>query len=99
MEPILNAHYQKFLRQFPSFPDLSDSSQFERFANYVILSRDHQEIFAGDLERLEAVSVGGPGDLGIDGLAFKVNGRLVTSIQEARDVVSDSRAVEIERVS
>jgi cold shock CspA family protein len=56
---------------------LGESGAFERFINFCIISRDHPEPF-----EVEDISVGGAGDLGIDGIAVLVNEHLVASTED-----------------
>ena len=96
MDPILTAHFNRFLQQYggPTVkPDVA--KDFEKFANYVLLSREHPEIFSGDIERLDAVSVGGGADIGLDGVAIKLNDRLVTATAEIDDTVADSKQLAV----
>src|ERR1035437_1088162 len=66
-----------YLKDFTDGHDLQlveESKAFEHFINYCIVSREHPENFD-----FETVSVGGPGDYAIDGIAILVNDHLVSS--------------------
>lgn len=52
---------------------IDQSKAFEHFVNFCVVSREHPENF--DFER---VSVGGPGDCAIDGIAILVNDHIVS---------------------
>jgi len=54
-----------------------ESKAFEHLINYCVISREHPENFD-----FEAVSVGGPGDLALDGIAILVNDHLVNTREE-----------------
>ncbi len=56
---------------------LDQSKAFEHFVNYCVVSREHPENFD-----FEGVSVGGPGDYAIDGMAILVNDHIVNSTEE-----------------
>ncbi|MBN8591481.1 MAG: AIPR family protein [Anaerolineae bacterium] len=59
---------------------LDESTAFEYFCNYAIVSANYQEHFS-----LEDISVGAAP--GIDGIAIIVNGNLVTSVEEIDDLI------------
>lgn len=75
-----------------SFPDdTEDSTIFEHFANFCVVSQDYGEEFD-----LEDVHTGGVDDLGIDGLAIIVNGAIVTDPTEVEDLATTNKFVEAE---
>lgn len=61
---------------------LSESTKFEHFSNFSIISK----LFRGSFE-LDDIHSGAGGDCGIDGLAIIVNGRIIIDEDELRDVV------------
>ncbi len=61
---------------------LSESTRFEHFSNFSIISK----LFRGSFE-LDDIHSGSGGDCGIDGLAIIVNGRIILDEDELRDVV------------
>jgi hypothetical protein len=61
---------------------MKESDLFEYFADFCVVSDSHEEEF-----ELSDVHVGGTDDLGLDGLAIIVNGVLVTSADEAEDLL------------
>ena len=61
---------------------LSESTRFEHFANFSIISK----LFRGSFE-IDDIHSGSGGDCGIDGLAIIVNGRIILDEDELRDVV------------
>jgi hypothetical protein len=89
MEPILKAHFNKFKQGFeinthsanPEEVKKLESSAFEKFVNYLIFSLDYPDIFTGNIDLLDFVSVGGGHDTGIDGIGIKVNERLVRNTE------------------
>ena len=70
---ILTAYLKDFSDDF-GLADLDENEAFEHFVNYSIISKHHPESF-----KPEDVAVGGPGDVGLDGLAIVVNDHLVAS--------------------
>lgn len=61
---------------------LDESTQFEHFANYSIISKLNRSSF-----ELGEIHTGGGGDCSIDGLCIVVNGQIVLDIDELREVV------------
>lgn len=95
VEPIINARFKQF-KESHELTNLEDGLAFERFVNYSILSVHQPGLFAADSEILEKVCVGGRSDMGIDGLAIKINGLIVTSKQEIDDIINSQRRVNVE---
>jgi hypothetical protein len=69
--------------------DLDESEQFERFVNFVALSRHHDESF-----NVDDFSCGGDGTLGIDGFAISVNGQLISNSEEMEDALGGKHPIE-----
>lgn len=61
---------------------MSDADLFELFASYCSVSSSYDEEFD-----TASLGVGGDGDLGIDGIAIIVNGVLISSVDEAADLL------------
>ncbi|EQA1666229.1 hypothetical protein NTD78_RS18000, partial [Enterobacter bugandensis] len=81
LDPILKHHINKFKASFelntsgknPQETKILESKCFEKFVNYVMFSIDDPEMFTGDVELLEFISVGGGNDTGIDGIGIRIN--------------------------
>lgn len=73
---IVEGYLKDFIKS-EQLEHLDDAQAFERFVNFCVISRDHPDTF-----ELEDVSVGGTGDLGIDGLAILVNDHIVSSPED-----------------
>lgn len=100
MDPILNSYFLKFKSSFEidtSSNVLTDNKRieaekrknadaFEKFVNYVLFSLDDPDVFTANPDLLESVSVGGAQDTGIDGLGIKMNGQLVQSIDDVKQI-------------
>ncbi|MET7557782.1 hypothetical protein ABZS72_26625 [Streptomyces albidoflavus] len=69
---------------------LKEYVAFERFVNFIILSRHHDQQFS-----VEDFSCGDDGTLGIDGFALSVNNELVSDMAELEDTLSGSGAIEV----
>lgn len=95
VEPIINARFKQF-RESQELSNIEDGIAFERFVNYAILSVHQPGIFAADSDLLERVSVGGQSDMGIDGIAIKINGLIVSSKQEISDIIKSQKRVNVE---
>lgn len=90
MDKITGSLLKSFTNQC-ELEKLSESTQFEHFANYSILSKQ----FRGSFE-LDDVHSGSGGDCGIDGLYILVNGRLVNDKDELREIVESSGHLDAE---
>jgi len=62
--------------------DCSHSDAFEHFSNYSIINSRYNDSFD-----INDVHIGKDGSIGIDGVAIIINGRLVTSREEAKDII------------
>ena len=70
---IIGAFLKDFTAEF-SLGYLDEAEAFEQFVNYCVVSKHHPDDFEpGD------VSVGGAGDLGLDGIAILINDHLAFS--------------------
>jgi hypothetical protein len=95
IDPIIDAKFNKFRKRM-NLKDVPDGTAFEQFVNYTILISHQADAFNGDGELLHKVNVGGYGDMGIDGLAIKINGNIVRDIDEAKSLVSKLSKIDIE---
>ncbi|MFB6505920.1 AIPR family protein [Streptomyces sp. NPDC002466] len=69
---------------------LKEYVAFERFVNFIVLSRHHDQQFS-----VEDFSCGDDGTLGIDGFALAINGELVSDMAELEDALSGVGAIEV----
>lgn len=90
MDKITGSLLKSFTEQC-ELDRLPESTQFEHFANYSILSKQ----FRGSFE-LDEVHSGSGGDCAIDGLYVLVNGRLVNDSDELREIVETSGHLDAE---
>jgi hypothetical protein len=63
-------------------PSEGDSKNFEKLANYTVVSNEYNKTFD-----LEAITVGDGNDTGIDGIAIIVNGQLIDNTDEVNDLL------------
>lgn len=95
VEPIINAKFKKF-RERMELSNMADGIAFEQFVNHTILSAHQPDAFNGDNELFEKVNVGGKNDMGIDGIAIKLNGLFIKDIEEAKDLTKKLPRINIE---
>ncbi|MGN0543763.1 MAG: AIPR family protein [Acutalibacteraceae bacterium] len=94
-EPILKVKIKKFAEDF-GYKTLNENALFERYINNLILNMHHPDSTTKNSSLLEMASVGGQNDMGIDGLAIKVNGIIVTSCKEVKDITDTSKQISVE---
>lgn len=95
LEPIINARFKKF-RDSYDLQKVQDGIAFEKFVNHTILTAHQPDAFSADTELLDSVCVGGEWDMGIDGMAIKLNGLLIKSIEEANDIIQKFKRANLE---
>lgn len=95
VEPIINARFKQF-RQKYELEHVADGLAFERFVNYTIFSLHQPDAFTADSELLDFITVGGASDMGIDGLAIKVNGIIIKSKDDVNDIIRRFKRIEVE---
>ena len=95
---ILKRYFTDFQKewQLKDSKDMPESTIFEMFANYVILSQDELDTFVGRPELLDFCCTGGGDDAKLDGIGIKLNGQLVGSIDDIDQIVEKSKEVEVE---
>ncbi|MEF1282921.1 AIPR family protein [Vibrio sp. M250220] len=72
---------------------LDEATQFEHFSNFCLVSK----LYRGSFE-LEDVHSGAGGDCGIDGLCLLVNGRMVTDVDQLKDIVQHADCLDADLV-
>lgn len=97
VEPIINARFKQF-RQKNELENIQDGLAFERFVNYTIYSLHQPDAFNADSELLEFVSVGGANDMGIDGIAIKIDDIIIKSKSDIDDIIkfNGSKRINVE---
>lgn len=79
-------------KQEQGFPDdVDNSTLFEHFVNYCVVSKEYSEEF-----EVEDIHVAGGNDLQLDGIAVIVNGLLVNSIDEIDDLAVTNKFIDAE---
>ncbi len=95
LELIVKSKFQRF-KSTAGLEQMKESNAFERFVTHSILSHHQPGVFASDGELLENICVGGPNDMGIDGIAVKLNDLLITGKEDAEDLLERSKSAVIE---
>jgi hypothetical protein len=95
VEPIINARFKKF-RDSNDLNNMADGDAFERFVNHAIFTSHQPDAFSADNELLDKICVGGQNDMGIDGIAVKLNGLLVRDIADIKDILHKFKRANVE---
>lgn len=91
-DPIIESYLKDFSLEHKK-SHLAEPEQFEHFINYCVMAKHYTEVFDPD-----DVSIGGGGDLGIDGIGIFVNDHLVLD-ESAVDFLKKSlRRLDVEFV-
>lgn len=95
LQPIIRVVLAKYKENY-ELSRCSDSEAFERLANQTILTSHQPDAFSVSDSLLDSVCVGGTNDMGLDGICIKLNGLLIHTLQEARDIIERYKKAEIE---
>ncbi len=85
--PILRAKLAKYIEDY-ELTNVKEDEAFELFVNYHILSQRQPGVFSTDNDLINDISVGGGNDLGLDGIAISLNGRLIETKEDIDDILS-----------
>lgn len=94
-EPIIKSKLKAFQAAY-ELENVSDGIAFERFANQTILTAHQPNAFTVESDLMDLVSVGGHDDMGIDGLAIKLNGVFIRTNDDVSDLLSKSKNASVE---
>lgn len=90
MDRITKALLESFKKE-QSFTDtIQEPFLFEHFANYCIVSGEYSNSFD-----IDNIHVGGGQDMAIDGIAIIVNNKLVSSIEEVKDLIDTNKYLDV----
>ena len=92
MDRITRSHLDSF-RQEQTLGEMDEPDLFELFADFCVVADAYDDEFS-----VADVHVGGPDDLGLDGIAVIVNGALVTSVDEAQDLLAVNGYLDVQFV-
>lgn len=96
LNPIVSAKLNKFKEDFLLSCDVDVA--FEKFSNFHILSQFEPDVFSSDFELIDLVSVGGSLDMGLDGIAFFVNGQIIRSCDDIDELLVGNKKGNFELV-
>lgn len=95
LTPIINNKMSLYQKQ-NDFDNLNKSELFVRFVNQMLLMSHNATAFEYTSDLLETVCVDGSGDMGIDGLAIKVNGAFVMNEEDIKQIIKNQRDYNVE---
>lgn len=95
LQPIIKAKLNRF-REVRDISNVKDSLAFEQFANEMVLSNHQAGGISISDDLLAATSVGGTDDMGIDGIGIKLDGILIETLDDAKDIILTRKSAEIE---
>jgi hypothetical protein len=91
-DPIIESYLGDFSTEYKK-SHLTEPEQFEHFVNYCVMAKHYTEAFDPD-----DVSIGGGGDLGIDGVGIFVNDHLVLAESDVDFLKKSLRRLDVEFV-
>lgn len=94
-EPMIKARINSFKTNH-ALSDLKEDKLFELFVNDVLLRSHQPDLSVTEDTLLDECSVGGSDDMGIDGLAIKVNGIFVSTEQDIDELIELNKQLSIE---
>ena len=95
LQPIIRVKLAKFREDY-ELKNESEGVAFERFANQTILSSHQPGVFSVDDSLLDGVCIGGQNDMGLDGICIKLNGLLIHTLQDAKDIFEKYNRADVE---
>ena len=94
-EPMIQARINSF-KTIHAFQGIQEDKLFELFVNHTILQSHQADMGDNEDVLLDECSVGGANDMGIDGIAIKVNGFFVSTIKEIDEIIELNKQISIE---
>ena len=94
-EPMIKARINSF-KQSHALSGIAEDKLFELFVNDAILRSHQPDISVTEDTLLDECSVGGADDMGIDGLAIKVNGSFVSTKQDVDELIELNKQISVE---
>ena len=95
MDPVIKSKFDQF-RERMAIKDIQEGIAFEQFVNYSLFIGHQPDAFSGVNELFDSVNVGGSNDMGIDGIAVKVNGLLIRSLEDIQDQIEKMPGIDVE---
>lgn len=94
-EPMIKARINSF-KHSHSLNGAKDDVLFELFVNDTIIRSHQPDLSISEDALLDECSVGGADDMGIDGLAIKVNGSFVSTKQDVDEIIELNKDISVE---
>lgn len=94
-EPIINTKIENFKKSY-GIEHLGDNDAFEFFVNNTVLKSHQPEAFSTNNDLMEKICVGGQNDMGIDGIAIKINGIFINSKKDIDGLITLHKKINIE---
>jgi len=94
-EPMIKARINSFMENH-ALREVRDDQLFELFVNDTILRSHQPDVGVTGDSFLDECSVCGADDMGIDGLAVKVNGTFVTTPQDVDEIIELNKQISVE---
>lgn len=92
---ILRKHFIDF-RESWQLSNKEESVVFEQFVNNIVLSQDEVNTFVGRPELLDFCSTGGGDDAKLDGIGIKINGQLIGSEEDIKQIVDSNKRIDVD---
>lgn len=98
---MINGYFNAFTKSFDiaiskENKSASEATAFEKFINYLVLSSDDPTAFIGNASLLDDITVGGGYDLWLDGIAIRINGKIITSETDIQEILKVNKKVGID---
>lgn len=94
-EPMIRARINAFTERH-ALNGVKEDRLFELFANEVVLHSHQPDTSSSASTLLDTCSVGGSNDMGIDGLAIKINGIFVTTTHDVDELIELNKQISID---
>lgn len=89
MDRILQSFIDNYKKDF-NIEIPNDSTVFEYFANYCVISKHLPEAYRNDVQMHEVVHTGAGGDYGIDGIAIYIDeDKYISDLEQAKEVIGN----------
>ena len=89
MDRILQSFIDNYKKDF-NIENSNDSTVFEYFANYCMISKHLPEAYRNDVQMHEKVHTGAGGDYGIDGIAIYIDeDKYISNLEQAIEIASN----------
>ena len=88
-DQILQGFIEDFKGEF-DYEEINEDAVFEYFVNYCVISKKYPREF-----EIDDLSTGGGNDIGFDGVAFVINGNIITSAEEIDYLIERNGSLDV----